>query len=179
MQLNHFSPVTTPPSSTGRDTQYGCRPSWSLDVHWCSVCCVQPCWCHCEVPACTAPPWFGSRAFRTSYCKGSNLPPPTCQYSRHFESFPCRKAIALFFSFLALNRGSNHAGVDIQSQSHFTCNVANNALRVEGHLRGLAALLNIATLADGFGLFAGFTKVTVHQAAVTLPPAPIFCVLYA
>lgn len=48
---------------------------------------------------------------------------------------------------------------------------------VGGHLHGLAALLDIAAFADGFGLFAGFTKVAMHQTAVTFPPASIFCVL--
>lgn len=50
---------------------------------------------------------------------------------------------------------------------------------VGGYLRRLAALLNIAAFADGLGLFAGFAKVSMHQAAVTLPPASVFCVLYA
>lgn len=48
-----------------------------------------------------------------------------------------------------------------------------------GHLRGLAALLDIAAFPNGFGLFAGFTKVSMYQAAVTPPPASIFSVLYA
>lgn len=48
-----------------------------------------------------------------------------------------------------------------------------------GHLRGLAALLHIAAFADGFWLFAGFTEVSMHQTAVTLPPASIFGILYA
>lgn len=50
---------------------------------------------------------------------------------------------------------------------------------VLGHLRGLAALLDIAALADGFGFFASFTKVAMYQTAVTFSPASIFCVLYA
>lgn len=46
------------------------------------------------------------------------------------------------------------------------------------YLHGRAALLDVAALADGFWLFADFTEVTVHQAAVTLPPASILSVLH-
>lgn len=47
------------------------------------------------------------------------------------------------------------------------------------HLHGRAALLNIAAFPYGFGLFAGFTEVAMHQTAVTLPPASVFGVLYS
>lgn len=79
------SPETMPLSSTGQDIQYGCRLSLSLDVHQCSVCCGPLCWYHCEAPACTAPPWFGTRVFHRSYCKDSTLLPPTYQESIVFE----------------------------------------------------------------------------------------------
>lgn len=46
------------------------------------------------------------------------------------------------------------------------------------YLHGRTALLDVAALADGFWLFADFTEVAVHQAAVTLPPASIFSVLH-
>lgn len=46
------------------------------------------------------------------------------------------------------------------------------------HPRGLAALLDVTAFADGLRLFAGFAEVTMHQTAVALPPASIFCVLY-
>lgn len=47
------------------------------------------------------------------------------------------------------------------------------------YLRGRTALLDVAALAYGFGLFADFAEVAVHQAAVTLPPAAIFGVLHS
>lgn len=47
------------------------------------------------------------------------------------------------------------------------------------HPQGLAALLDVAAFSDGFGLLAGLAKVSMNQTTVTLPPASIFCVLYA
>lgn len=47
-----------------------------------------------------------------------------------------------------------------------------------GYLHRRTALLHVAALADGLRLFADFTEVTVHQAAVTLPAASILGVLH-
>lgn len=46
------------------------------------------------------------------------------------------------------------------------------------YLHGRTALLDVAALANGFRFFADFTEVAVHQAAVTLSPAPILSVLH-
>lgn len=47
------------------------------------------------------------------------------------------------------------------------------------NLRGLAALLDVAAFADGFGLLVAIAEVAMHQTAVALPPAAVFGVLDA
>lgn len=47
------------------------------------------------------------------------------------------------------------------------------------YLHRRTAVLDVAAFAYGFGLFADFAEIAVHQATVTLPPAAIFGVLHS
>lgn len=87
------SPVTTPPSATVQGTRCGCRPAWFQADRWDSVCYGPACWCRCGEPACTAPLGSGSRVSRSSYCRGSSPPPPTCQHTQLFNENPLAHSI--------------------------------------------------------------------------------------